>query len=175
VRKFLASILTVILLAACNLPHSTPDIVPTTASSQNCFFTWDSQSLPGLTTKVQSALNAAGLTGVSANVQAYGENCTDPRTNKPVSFSTLETDFYITVKIANLTDKAAMGNLLEKILVVLDAFPVGQIPGPQPGNIAVTFQAGSDRLNLVFTVPAGKSGRQKGLHGAALIDNLQKK
>ena len=174
-RKLLASILTVIILTACNLPSSTPDIVPTTASSQNCFFTWDSQPLPGLTSKVQTALNAARLTRVSANVQAYGENCTDPQTNKPVRFSTLETDFYITVKIANLTDKATMGNILEKILVVLEAFPVGQIPGPQPGNIAVSFQAGSERLNLVFTVPAGKSARQKGLHGAALIDNLQKK
>jgi hypothetical protein len=175
VRKFLASILTVIILAACNLPISNPDNVPTTASSQNCFLTWASQSLPGPTVKVQSALSAAGLTGVSANLEAYGENCTDPQTNKPVSFSTLETDFYITVKIANLTDKAAMGNTLEKILVVLDAFPVGQIPGPQPGNISVSFQAGRDRLNILFTVPAGKSARLMGLHGAALFDKLQKK
>ncbi len=174
-RKTLASVLIVLLVAACNLPPSTPDIVPTTASPQNCFFTWDSQSLPDLTEKVQSAINTAGLTRVSANVQAYGENCTDPQTNKLVSFSTLETDFYITVKIANLTDQAAMGNLLDKILVVLDGFPVGKIPGPQPGNIAVSFQAGSEQLNLMFTVPEGKSARQQGLHGAALFVNLLKK
>ena len=174
-RKFLASILIVILLAACNLPISTPDNVSTTASSQNCVLTWASQSLPGPTVKVQSALTSAGLTGVSVEVEAYGENCTDPQTNKPVSFSTLETDFYITVKMANLTDKAAMGNSLEKILVVLDAFPVGQIPGPQPGNVSVSFEAGSDRLNIMFTVPAGKSARLIGLHGAALFDKLQKK
>jgi hypothetical protein len=175
VRKIFASVLTVLLLAACKLPLSTPDIVPTTASSQRCFFTWASQPLPDLTAQVQVALNAAGLTGVSANALAYGENCTDSRTNKPVSFSTLETDFYITVKDTDLTDRPAMGNLLEKILAILDTFPVGKVPGPQPGNIAVSFQAGSDQWNLIFTVPAGKSARQQGLHGAALILNLQKK
>ena len=174
-RKILASILSVILLAACSLPPSTPGIVTKTASSQNCFYTWDSQPLPDLTAKVQSALNTAGLTGVSANVQAYGENCSDPQTNQPVRFSTLETDFNITVKGADLTDKRSLGNLLEKILVILDAFPVGKIPGPQPGNITISFQSGSDQLNLMFTVAAGKVARQQGLHGAALIDNLQKK
>jgi len=175
VRKIFACVLTVIFLAACNLPLSTPDIVTTTPIPQNCYFTWASQSLPDLTAQVQAALIAAGLTEVSANAQAYGENCSDPKINQPIRFSTLETDFYITVKGTDLADKRAMGNLLEKILVILDAFPVGKIPGPQPGNIAISFQAGSDRLNLTFSVAAGKSARQQGLRGAALIDNLQKK
>ena len=160
-RKTIAIILSVLFLAACNLPTSSPDTVTATANSQNCYFTWASQSLPDLTAKVQSAINVASLIGVRANAEAYGENCTDSRTNKPVSFSTLETDFNITVKVANLTDKAAMGNLLENILVVLDSIPTDKIPGTQPGAIAVSFRAGNDELNLMFTVTAGKSARRQ--------------
>ena len=174
-RNFIAIILPVLLLAACNLPLSTPDAVTATANSQNCYFNWASQPLPALSAEVQTAINASGLTGVRANAEAYGENCIDSQTNTPVSFGTLETDFHITLKVANLTDKENLGNLLEKVLVVLDTFPADKTPGPQPGSITVSFQAGSDELNLMFTVPAGKSARLQGLHGAALIENLQKK
>jgi hypothetical protein len=124
---------------------------------------------------VQAAINAAGLKNVSTNAQAYGENCYDSQTNKPVSFSTLETDFYITVKVADLTDQSNLGTLLEKILNVLDTFPPGKIPGPQPGKIAVSFQAGNQELNLTFTVPSGKSARLQGLHDAALFEKLKHK
>ena len=174
-RNFIAIILPVLLLAACNLPRSTPTVVTTTANSQNCYFNWASQPLPELSAKVQAAINASGLKGVSANAEAYGENCIDPQTNKPVSFGALETDFHITVKVANLTDKENLGILLEKVLVVLDTFPAGKIPGPEPGSITVSFQAGIDELNVMFTMPAEKSARLQGFHGAALIENLQKK
>jgi hypothetical protein len=175
VRNFFAIILPVLLLAACNFPLSTPEAVTATSNSQNCYFNWASQPLPDLSAKVQSAINAAGLADVSENAEAYGENCIDSQTNTPVSFGTLETDFHITVKVVNLTDKKNLGNLLEKILVVLDTFPAGKIPGPQPGSINVSFQAGSDELNLMFSVPAGKSARLEGLHGAELLEKLQKK
>ena len=174
-RKIIAIILPVLLLAACYLPHSIPDTVTATANSHNCYSNWASQPLPALSASVQAAINAAGLKDVGANTEAYGENCYDSQANKPVSFSTLETDFYIKVKVGSLTDHAALGNLLEKILVVLDTFPAGKIPGPQPGNITVSFRAGIKELNLMFTVAAGKSARLLGLHGAALFEKLQNK
>lgn len=174
-RKIIAIILPVLLLATCNLPHSIPATVTTTANSHNCYLNWASQPLPDLSRHVQAAINAARLKDVGANAQAYGENCYDSQTNKPVSFSTLETDFYITVKVANLTDQTNMGNLLERILVVLDTFPAGKIPGPQPGSISVSFRGGSQELNLTFTVTAGKSARLQGLHDAALFEKLQNK
>ena len=174
-RRIFAILLSVLLLVACTVLQSIPDTRTAPATSQNCIFAWATQPLPDLTAKVQAAINAAGLTGVSASAEAYGENCNDSQTNKLNRFSTLETDFFITVKVANLTDTDNMGNLLDKILVVLDTFPAGKIPGPQPGSIAVSFRVGSEELNLMFTVPAGKTARSLGLHGAALLEELQKK
>jgi hypothetical protein len=175
VRKIFAIILPVFLLAACHLPYSISGTATATANPHNCYFNWASLPLPDLSAKVQAAINAAALTDVRVTAEAYGENCYDSQTNKPVSFSTLEADFYFTVKVVNLTDQSNLGNLLEKILHVLDTIPPGKIPGPQPGKIAVSFQAGNQQLNISFTVTAGKSARLQGLHEAGLFEKLQHK
>jgi hypothetical protein len=178
-RKIIAILLPVLILAACNLPRHTPypGVTPATDKSANqpCYFNWATQPLPELSEKIQDAINAAGLRGVLATAEAYGEDCYDSQTNKPVSFGALETDFHITAKVTNLTNKDDLGNSLEKILVVLDAFPIGKIPGPQPGYINVSFQTGSDELNIMFTVTAGTTARALGLHGAELFEKLQNK
>ena len=147
-RQTVAILFSVLLLAACTVPQSNPLKQTAPANSRNCFYTWATQPLPDLTAKVQSAIDAAGLKDIQANAQAYGENCIDPQTNQPVSFATMETDFHITAEVADLTNRDDLGNLLEKILVVLDTFPAGKVPGPQPGSITVSFQAGREELNL---------------------------
>ena len=174
-RRIITLLLTVFSLAACNLPTATPELLNPPANPAQCYFNWATQALPDLTKQVQSAIDAARLTGVKATVEAYGENCYDSQTNKPVSFATLETDFHILATVNDLTDKDDLGNLLEKVLIVLDDFPAGKIPGPEPGYISVSFQSGSVELNLMFLVSAGKSARAQGLHGAALFDELNKK
>ena len=174
-RKIIAILLTVISLAACNLPMPTPMAVNPPADSSQCYFNWASQNLPELSTQIETKIKAARLTGVSARAEAYGENCIDPQTNKPVSFGAMETDFHITAKVDDLSNKDELGNLLEKILVILDGFPVGKIPGPQPGYINISFQSGMDEINIMFNITAGKSARTVGLHGAALFDELNKK
>jgi len=174
-RQIVATLVLVLLLAACTVQQ--PILVTRTApaNSQNCIYVWATQSLPDLTEKVQSAIDAADLTGVSATADAYGENCIDPQTNKALSFASMETDFQITAQVADLTNMDNLGVVLEKILSVLDTFPVGKIPGPQPGYIAISFQSGKAESNLSFTASAGKSARLLGLHGAALIEELRKK
>jgi hypothetical protein len=164
-----------LLLAACTVPQSIPNTQTVIADSKNCAYTWATQPLPALTADVQSAINAAGLTGVKAVAEAYGENCIDPQTNQTRGFATMETDFHITAKVTDLTNTGNLGELLEKILSVLDAFPVGRIPGPEPGIINISFQTGKAESNLSFTTVAWKSARQLGLHGAALFEKLQKK
>ena len=144
-------------------------------NSLPCYFTWASQPLPEISARVQAAIDSARLTGVRVTAEAYGENCNDAKTGKPVSFATLETDFHVTAKVASLSKKDELGNLLEKVLVILDDYPAGKIPGPEPGYVSVAFQSRDDELNLMFIVTAGKSARELGLHGAALLDELQKK
>ncbi len=171
-RKILILLLT-ILLAACNLPNPPAPVTETpSAGYTQCAWSWATQSLPEVSAQVQAAMEAAGLTSVTATAEAYGENCI---TGEGVvdHFAAMETDFRIRVEVPSLTDTAALGDLLEQILVVLDAFPPGATPGPQSGYVGVTFQAGSDELRLWFTVFDGESARALGLHGAALLDELQ--
>ncbi len=178
-RKILILLLT-ILLAACNLRSSNQDLrsgptIETPGAGggyTQCAWVWDTQALPELSAEVQSALEAAGLTGVTASAEVYGEDCITA-SGEVDHFAAMETDFRITVQAASLNDREALGTSLEQILVVLDAFPPESTPGPQSGYVGVTFQAGSDELRLWFTADEGKSARALGLHGAALLDKLQ--
>jgi len=173
--KSLALFFSILILAACQAPRSRPEIATTSTIAQKCYFVWASRPLPDLSEKIQTAFTEAGQEGISVIAEAYGENCNDAQTNTPVSFGTLETDFRITARVADLKDKDDLGKTLEKILEVLDAFPIGKVPGSEPGTIAISFHDGKDELNIMFSVTAGKSARTMGLHGAALLEKLQKK
>jgi hypothetical protein len=181
----------VLILSACSLPREhgasgfsltdqpvikdTPTITNTpTIAYEQCGWNWATQPLPDLSTEVQSALEAAGLTGTTARAEAYGENCLS-QNNEVLYFAAMETDFHISVEVPDLSDTGALGDLLERILVVLDTFPPGATPGPQPGYIGVSFTKGQEILNLWFTVTDGESARALGLHGAALLEELQKR
>jgi hypothetical protein len=184
-----------VTLAACTLPwdskedgsasptplpsRHTPTLTATqtpraTAGYTQCAWTWATQPLPELSIQLQTALDAAGLQGVSGTAEAYGENCI-VAPGKVDHFAVMETDFRIHAEVPNLADTAALGDLLERILVVLDSFPPGSTPGPQPGYIGVRFTQGSQEFYLWFTVSVAKTAREGSLHGAALLEELQNK
>jgi hypothetical protein len=145
----------------------TPDTHPLTP----CGYVWASQSLPDISKQVQSAFISAGLSDATARAEAYGENCVED--NGAVrSFGAMETDFYIQLPVPDLSDRQALGDLLEKALVIIDQFPPGTVPGPNPGYVGVEFNSGQEILNLHFTVTASKSARNQGLHGADLLAAL---
>jgi hypothetical protein len=181
-------------LSACNLPReqgvsgfsltdqpvitdiptitSTPTLTVTpTIAYEQCGWNWATQPLPGLSAEVQSALEAAGLTTTIARAEAFGENCFS-QNNEVLYFAAMETDFHISVEADDLTDTTALGNLLERILVVLDTFS-GTTPGPHPGYIGISFTRAQETLNLWFAVTDGESARALGLHGADLLAELQ--
>ena len=171
-------LISTILLAACNFQPPFPGSVAAggsaTPGNQPCSFIWATQPLPELSARVLTAMQAAGLNGLGVTAEAYGENCTDTRTNEVVSFTSMETDFHVTAQVKVLTDQRQLGDLLERILLVLDGFPAGSTPGPQPGYIGVFFQAGDEGVRLWFPVADGVSARDQGLHGAALFERLHK-
>lgn len=174
----LFSLIATILLAACNIPFSTPRLAARTASpppaSKPCSLNWATQSLPDLSAQVQSAMETARLSNLRVIAEAYGEDCLDPQSNQVVSFTAMETDYLVTAQVKDLTARDQMGNLLESILMVIDDFPIGRTPGPQPGYIGVTFQAGDAELRLWFSRTDGVAARTQGLHGATLLEKLEK-
>src|SRR3990172_3945660 len=160
-----------LILAACNLRSGNQDFRsgpdPETPAAEleytQCGWVWDTQALPDLSADVQSALEAAGLMGVSAYAEAYGEDCLNA-SGEVDHFAVMETDFHITLQVAAIYDTELLGASLEQILVVLDSFPPESTPGPQAGYIGITFQAGNEELRLWFTVDEGVSARALGLH-----------
>jgi hypothetical protein len=155
-------------------PTKTPiGTITVTTSYMECGWNWATQALPELSAEVQSALQAAGLEGVTARAEAYGENCFDPESGEVRYFATMETDFRVTVEVENLTDRAALGRIAEQVLTVLDGFPPGATPGSNPGYIGIRIVAGNDEFNLWFTVTDGEAARALGLQGAELLTELE--
>lgn len=179
-RKIIILSLT-LLLAACNLPRFIPDLrsVPITdtpkgqADYTQCAWSWASQSLPELSAEVQAALESDGLKDMTVSAEAFGENCITGN-GQVDHFATMETDFRFQVEVPDLADTSALGDLLERMLVVLEAFPTGVTPGPQPGYIGLRFFHGAEELNLWFKRTDSDSALALGLHGEQLFLELQK-
>jgi hypothetical protein len=166
-----------LLSFACSLTavQATQDGTVTVTPDQQeltpCAYIWASESLPDVSAQVQAALNSAGLSEATVRAEAFGEDCVEGN-GKVRSFGIMETDFTFRVPVTDLSDRQTLGDLVEKVLVVLDQFPPGVVPGPNPGQIGVEFSTGQETLGLRFTVKSGKSARQQGLHGADLLAAL---
>jgi hypothetical protein len=143
-------------------------------SSTPCAYQWATQELPEISDQLVQAFKKAGLTDAKVRAEAYGENCV-MSSGKVRSFATMETDFRVSLKAADLTDQQALGAVMEQILSILDQYPLGAVPGPQPGTIGVEFTDGSSPLNLWFKRTAADAARQQGLKGAELFQALIKK
>jgi hypothetical protein len=148
---------------------------PTAAEpAQSCAFAWATHSLPDLSKELQAAIDAAGLTGISVRAEAFGEDCYSSLDNRNVGFSAMETDFRFTVQVDDLTDPAKLGETLASLLKIVEAIPPGDLTGPRPGYVGVTFRSGEDEINLWFLLEDGLASLHEGLTGADLFDRLHK-
>lgn len=187
----LGGILIALLLASCSglprLPFSSPPtetVTPlptatdppaptdTPAPPENCAYVWSNRSLPEVAQLVNQALRDAGVPEVDAQASAYGEDCLDPQTNTVVDFRTMQTDFYFSVVVQDLTDTQAMGNIAETVLRALDSLPADQIPGPNPGYVGITFGDGSQTSSLWFPRTRGKELLKQNVSGSRLFEAL---
>ena len=166
-------ILLPILMMACFLPVSITTSPPTPAESitptteNPCAFVEGRKTLEDISKQLLNKLTDAGLPVENARAEAYGENCINAD-GSVAGFSARETDFYVTLTVADLTDESVLGNLLEQTLAVIDQFPTDQTPGPNPGYVGITFKAGKDVQNLWFMQTQGNELRKQGLKGADL-------
>jgi hypothetical protein len=173
-RKFSPLLLLISILAGCvtRLTPLTAEPSPSVVPYTQCAWSWATQSLPELSAKVETELDSAGLKDVTARAEAYGENCLTAE-GKVDHFAAMQTDFHITLQVADLTDKQELGSLVETILVVLDKFPAATTPGPNPGYVGISFQKRSEQLNLWFPITQGETARSSGYTGVRLFEALQ--
>lgn len=187
---FKISVLFLLLLSACNIPRPEqpapgPTVVPDTAPAQvtelpaqeydytECGFVWARESLPDVSQEFDSALKEV-LPQANGRAEAYGENCLNNQ-GEVVRFLAMETDFYVTIKVEDLDDKQALGDLIEQVLGVVAKFPVEETPGPQLGYVGILFEAPGDEARLWFTRIDAQAALDNGLRGEELYLALQEK
>ncbi len=188
-RLLLVFAVLIALTSLCNFPRAFPPPEPTafpltriltdtpprpteTPTTGPCGFAWASQSLPELSEQLLTRLNEAGLPVVTARAEAYGENCLYSD-GTLAYFAAMQTDYRITLAVETLSDAASLGDLLEQTLEIINGFPVRETPGPNPGYIGITFQAGELVENLWFKQTQSDALRAQGLRGEQLYEALR--
>ena len=155
-------------------PTSSPQasLTDTPPSYEECGWTWSTRPLPELTDQLQAALDAAGIPGATARAYAFGENCLD-QSGTVKRFARMENDFDVQLEVADLQDLDALGDLMERVLAVLDALPPESDPPPQPGRIGLKFSTrDTEGTWLYFMEEELESARGRGLTGRALLEAL---
>jgi hypothetical protein len=143
-----------------------PTVVPSTPTFDGCAYVWASQQLPELSRLLNSSLQkiSADVTGLA---YAYGENCVYGDGHE--TFSAMETDYRIGVKVKDIHDEAALGDWIAKVMLIVDALPAAETQGPQPGRVDFDFKQ-PDPADLFISVPIEKYHREaKGLKGVELF------
>ena len=80
----------------------------------------------------------------------------------------METDFHFTVEVADLSDALMLGDLMYRVIGVLQNFSDGTFPGTHPGYVGIRFQAGNDTENVWFMLDKGESAVLDGKRGSDL-------
>lgn len=142
-----------------------PDAVTTVPPSnpQDCGYQWAYQDLPQLSGKFLHSIQALQAEA-QAKAFAFGENCI--HANGSATFLAMETDFNITLNVADLANESDLGEWIVNVMQIIEATPADQIVGPMPGRVTLIFQSGGEQKAINFhidqyeTLPAGLSNEQ---------------
>ncbi len=151
-------------------PPITPEYVPTalpiTPTYEGCAYVWASQDMPQLSREFNAELQALSpdATGLA---YAYGENCVYADGHS--TFSAMETDFRVGIKVSNVHDEAALGDWIHKVMQVVLAIPPSELEGPKSGRVDFDFKQ-PDPAEVFVSVPIEKYRTEaQGLQGAELF------
>jgi len=172
--KRLIAILSLLALTACMpvlRPTATTEVVPSADYTQ-CVWLWASYPEPEMSAKAQVLLRDQVQPQAQVRAEAYGEDCLG-QDGQVVYFAVMQTDFYVTLKVGDLADQKALGNLLEKTIITLLGIPPQDLAGPQHGYLGLTFTHGNDELRLWFRLDEAEALLTQGLRGAELLEALQ--
>ena len=181
-KFFLALFSMIVALNACSLPltpTSSPPTVTATATQTatatpptygGCGYQWANYPLPELSAEFQTAIQNL-QPEVQANAFAFGEDCIHAD-GKTRTFIAMETDFNVTVQISDLSDEAALGEWIVKVMEVIENIPPEKIMGPRPGMVNLGFQSGSEQKFVHFYINEYQ-GLPPGLSSAEIYQALQ--
>lgn len=143
-----------------------PTAIPITPTYAGCAYVPGTEDMPELTRQLNVELQKISM-DVSGLAYAYGEYCVYGDGHR--TFSAMETDYRIGVKVKTLIDEGNLGNWISKVMTIVLAIPPEQLEGPRPGRVDFDFQV-PDPEELFVTVPIEKYLNQAdNLHGADLL------
>jgi hypothetical protein len=64
----------------------------------------------------------------------------------------METDFNVTIPVGDLSDEAALGEWIVKIMQVIENIPPDQIIGPNPGRVSIFFESNGQQQSVTFYI-----------------------
>jgi hypothetical protein len=183
-QRFLCTLLFCsIILSACSAvpspppptpfpPTDTPIPISTTAApdAEACGYQWATQELPELSSSFQQSIRAL-QPEAQANAYVFGENCI--RSDGSIArFSAMETDFNVTLQVADPINEAELGEWIVKVMQVIAAIPPEQIVGPRLGRVSMVFQSGEEQKAFNFYIDQYQ-GLPPGLSNAEIFQALQ--
>lgn len=171
------------LLSACTVvPASPPPVSPTSTETPTaipttavpdpgaCGYQWAYHDLPELSNSFQQSIQAL-QSEAQATAFAFGENCV--RADGTVAgFTAMETDFNVTLQVADLTNESELGEWIVKVMQVITAIPADQIVGPRPGRVSLFFQASGEQKAVNFYINQYQE-LPPGLSNAEIFQALQ--
>ena len=172
-----------LILCACSagavspppLPAATteaPTVIPTTAvpTLPPCGYQWAYQDLPELASSFQQSIQDL-QPQAEAKAYAFGENCV-LEDGTVAAFLPMETDFNITLQVADLADESDLGEWIVKVMQVIEGIPQAQLVGPQPGRVNIIYQTGADQKAINFYINQYQD-LPTGLNRAEIFQALQ--
>ena len=144
-----------LVLCACsiNIPAPQPAPISTTEAApdlQNCGYQWAYQDLPELSSRFQQSIQEL-QPEAQASAFTFGENCVLPD-GTIARFLPMETDFNVTLQVADVTDENELGEWIVKVMQVIEDIPDDQIVGPRPGRVSMTFQSSASQQVVNFYI-----------------------
>lgn len=155
------------------IPTPTATATPTPRPTEEpCAFVWANQDVPALSAQLSEHFTRLKLPFKSVRASAFGENCiTSSGVNR--GFGAMYTDLYVNLTLADLNDRPAAGALLEQVVAALNTFPgEAEVMGNGWGYLGINFSDGRSDFNFWRPLPEVQAALDKGLKGAALMDEL---
>jgi hypothetical protein len=119
-------------------PTATATATPPPVDYDACYFSWARYPLPALGQRVKGLIGQAGVKVSGVSAVAYGEDCISYATGQVKGFSAMETDFDISVSVADLADDT-LDTQASTIRDVLNDIPKGDLSGGRIGQVYITF------------------------------------
>ncbi len=145
-------------------PPNGNEIIFTPVSEGCGGYQWAYKDLPEINEPLDEAIKISNP-DAKAWATAFGEDCF--YADGHADFIAMETDFYVHLKVAGLTDFESFGNWIVQTMNVIERLPKDLIVGPKPGFVEFWFIRSAGE-HIAMRVPiqkytaeaAGKSGEE---------------